>query len=221
MTPTPVELDPEMSTIVAYDLIAGPLARDEYRCPFFVDDKLLAAREPMTEDPRALDLGCGTGRLIPILREIGIHRVVGIDASREFLRIARENHPRSDFRMGNILSLREAVGEERFDAFFAIASLMHIERKNMPRAAASIREVLTTGAIGFISTHRGSDEIRIDARVFDQETGSVPEGHYILRVSWEREALGACFEKAGFSVIGPPFVNYQDQHMVYLIVRAI
>jgi SAM-dependent methyltransferase len=46
----------------------------------------------------AIDFGCGTGRSTRFLRSLGFH-VIGIDISKEMVRLAKEKDPTGDYRL--------------------------------------------------------------------------------------------------------------------------
>lgn len=172
----------------------------------------------MDKDPRTLDLGCGSGRLIPVLGELGITRVVGVDFSEGLIRIAKARYPECDFRTGNILRLKDVVGEEKFDAFWAVASLMHILPEKYQQAVNNIREVVRVGAIGFITTPYGNGESLLDAHGLDVVGGTIPKEQYIFRNLWDFDALRAHFTLGGFRIVTPSF---HDSCMIYMTVQAI
>jgi len=72
---------------------------------------ILAEIGPMA-DASVLDFGCGTGRLLDVLRaSVGFHgRYTGYDVSEELLRIARGKHPDAAFERRDIFA--EGVGGE-------------------------------------------------------------------------------------------------------------
>jgi ubiquinone/menaquinone biosynthesis C-methylase UbiE len=51
--------------------------------------------------PRVLEVGCGTGRWLSLLRELGARVVAGLDASAEMLAQARTRLPSADLRVGS------------------------------------------------------------------------------------------------------------------------
>lgn len=68
---------------------------------------------------RILDLGCGTGTLTHEISSSGA-RVVGVDSSTEMIGQARQNYPKLEFRLGDVLTFRDP---EPFDAVFSNAVL--------------------------------------------------------------------------------------------------
>jgi SAM-dependent methyltransferase len=88
---------------------------------------------------RALDLPCGTGRLVPLLRERGIG-AAGADISLEMMRVARR-------KFGPTPPLfqcsAEAIpcGDGAVDGVFAIRFLFHLDRAGRRRVLAEMRRV--------------------------------------------------------------------------------
>lgn len=85
-------------------------------------DQILAGLPPHA---KVLDLGCGTGQ--PIAQHIVERgfRVVGVDQSREMLKIARSLVPTAEFICADMVALEFT---EKFAAIVAWDSLFHIER---------------------------------------------------------------------------------------------
>jgi SAM-dependent methyltransferase len=82
---------------------------------------------------RCLDLGCGTGVRAPDVRDLG-WSVVGIDISREQLRIARRSHRLPAVACAD--AARLPVGSSTFDALVSFAT-----HTDMDDWAAVVREV--------------------------------------------------------------------------------
>ena len=206
-TATPPRSEWESMTIAAFDKAAPVIAEIEQRNPLFVDDRLWSLWQKMRDNPRVLDIGCGYGRFIPLLEALGGGRYVGIDASESMIALARKQHPTHDFRVGNVLSLRDAVGEDRFDGFIAITTLMHLLPEHFSLAVANIRGVMERGGIGLVSvpcSHLRNEELLLDARNLDTKGGRVPEGCLMLRVHWNPQVLVESFTSGGFELIGEP-----------------
>lgn len=99
---------------------------------------LLELLEPRAGE-RILDLGCGTGNLTAKIAESGAH-VIGIDASPEMIKQARQNYPRIEFHLADVCDFR---GDEPFDAVFSNAALHWIQPPE--RAVRTIADVLHPG----------------------------------------------------------------------------
>ena len=102
---------------------------------------------------RILDLGCGTGHLTAQIAESGAE-VVGIDSSKDMVRVASENFPHLRFEVADARSL-PFKGE--FDAVFSNA-VLHWVRP--PEAVVeSVRRALKPGG-RFVAEFGGENNIR-------------------------------------------------------------
>jgi SAM-dependent methyltransferase len=80
--------------------------------------------------PRILDLGCGPGHESMRLSSLGAE-VVGVDFSRESIKIARERNPNCIFILKNYFDLDEKIG--LFDGIFSSGSIIHVSHKKLPK----------------------------------------------------------------------------------------
>jgi len=112
-----------------------------------------------------LDLGCGTGDPITAYMAGRGFRVIGVDASRAMLDIARERFPTGDWRHGD---MRELDLVERFDGILGWNSFFHLmpdeQRAVLPRLAAHMNPgaalMLTVGPeAGEVVGHVGDDAV--------------------------------------------------------------
>ena len=125
-------------------------------------DRFLEGVEP---GRRVLDLGCGTGDPMAAHMSARGLRVVGLDASRPMLEIARRRYPEGDWREGDMRALDLP---ERFDAVLAWDSFFHLtpaeQRRVLPRIAAHMTEgaplMLTVGPrAGEVVGHVGGEPV--------------------------------------------------------------
>lgn len=111
-------------------------------------------RERFPRDPKILDLGCGSGRLVDALRETfgeGFS-YLGADVSKPLLDIARSEFPDRDFVFGNMANVSEIFANAPvtppFDAVFAIASFHHLlSRDERARSLRGMAKVLPPGGM--------------------------------------------------------------------------
>jgi len=75
---------------------------------------------------KILDLGCGSGRLLEILKDRNIS-YFGIDGSENLIEIAKRNYPDFKFQVTDVLSL--PFPNNFFDKIFSIRVLMHVPSK--------------------------------------------------------------------------------------------
>lgn len=124
------------STQRGYDLLAPKFDFTPFRTP----DAILAGVAKLLGPPQsiddALDVCCGTGAVIEILRPLCRRRVVGIDFSRGMLDVARQRFPnepdkaRVEFVQRDVLDMDF---REEFDLAVTLGSNGHILLKDEPR----------------------------------------------------------------------------------------
>lgn len=106
----------------------------------------------ITPDDFILDLGCGDGLNIKILKQMGINNIVGIDISRYLLKLAKKNNPDVKFFLGSADKLPFKNG--KFDIVLADSVFHHLI--DYPKSIDEIRRVLKKGGrLGFIDPHSG------------------------------------------------------------------
>jgi len=91
------------------------------------------------EGEKALDMGCGTGRLYEIFKDKNID-YIGVDFSENLIAKAKEEHG-DHFKIADILSL--PFSSDYFDSIWSIAVFHHIPSKKLRmRALSEIKRVL-------------------------------------------------------------------------------
>jgi ubiquinone/menaquinone biosynthesis C-methylase UbiE len=160
------------STQRGYDLLAPKFDLTPFRTPDEVLDGLAKFLGPPRSIDAALDVCCGTGAAIRILRPLvklsddttsgqrhgGRFRqgVVGIDFSRGMLDVARRKFPNRageapvELVQGDVL---EMDFREVFDVAITVGSLGHILQRDEPRFVASVAAALKPrGRFVFLTT---------------------------------------------------------------------
>lgn len=103
---------------------------------------------------RILDLGCGPGRDLKTLRDLG-HVGVGLEGLPRFAAMAREASGcevlEQDF-------LRLDLPAADFDGIFANASLFHVPTQELPRVLLELRAALRPRGVLFCSNPHGGNE---------------------------------------------------------------
>lgn len=155
---------------------------------------LLAGREA----GRVLDLGCGTGALLPLLGAwgAGVRRYTGVDLSPEMLRVAAGKATAAGFPAGFAAASADALPfrEAAFDTVLSASSLHYWAR---PEAAlAEARRVLRPGGrLLLVDWSQGPAAMRLlDAWLRVRSLGR--SHHRVLTAAEARALLGG----AGFRV---------------------
>lgn len=98
-----------------------------------------------------IDVGCGTGRFIPLLLPLGITNYHGVDPSEKSVEYCQRTFPEHSFAVGELRTIGEEYPDQ-FSGFILTAVLMHVPPKELGRAIASLRASLKKGAHGLVST---------------------------------------------------------------------
>ena len=86
-----------------------------------------------------LDLGCGNGRLLELLKEYQIN-YLGIDYSKKLIEEAKQDWQNFNFVVGDILDLNL---KEKYDLVFLVATLHHIpSQKLREKVLINVKSVL-------------------------------------------------------------------------------
>jgi SAM-dependent methyltransferase len=136
------------STERGYDLLAPKFDYTPFRTPQEILDAAGAQLQPLAPFGSALDLCCGTGAGLRMLRPLCRDRVVGLDMSRGMLDVCRQHvadAPGSaavELVRGNALAL--PFGPV-FDLVVSFGAFGHILRRDEPRFVAEVFRVLRPG----------------------------------------------------------------------------
>lgn len=145
------------STERGYDLLAPKFDYTPFRTPDEILDELAKYLGPPRSIDAALDVCCGTGAAIRILKPLCSNRVVGIDFSQGMLDEARRQFPNEpgeppvEFVRGDVLDMQF---REEFDLAVTVGSLGHILPKDEPRFVERIAAALKPGGrFAFVTCH--------------------------------------------------------------------
>ena len=110
---------------------------------------------------KLLEIGVGGGKEARLLIKKG-YDYVGVDASIGILEVAKQYLPANTALY--VASLHELPFEDNlFDGFWTAATLLHIPKDRINDALQSIKRVIKTGGVGFISLREGVGEGLDDA----------------------------------------------------------
>jgi tRNA (uracil-5-)-methyltransferase TRM9 len=162
-----------------YDAIAEHFARTR-AYPWPETETFCADRQVGT----ALDVGCGNGRNAEVLVEHA-ERVVGVDASRNLLALARERVPEGSFLQGD--ASRLPLVDDAVDLAVYVATLHHLPERGLRRRSLDeLARVLSPGGEALVSAWSTTHD-RFDAPA-DAEVGfdthvdwTLPDGETVPR----------------------------------------
>ena len=149
------ERESERITRETYDAAAEDWARDQSDPEFW--RKEFEAFHSILPKGKILDIGCAYGRDYPMFRDAG-YDYVGLDFSSAFLANMQEDFPEANLINGNMRAIPGIFREDLFDGFWAVASLLHIEKSDVRDVLKGIRQVVRPDGIGFISLKQGEGE---------------------------------------------------------------
>ncbi len=131
--------------ISTYDLIAEEYAAEaETRVSIIERDNFLNLIQP---PGKLLDVGCASGKDGAYFQSLGFD-VIGIDLSAELLKQAQKYHPELKTKLMDMRKLDFA--DKTFDAIWAHASLLHLERKDLLPTIKEFYRVMKKNGICYI-----------------------------------------------------------------------
>lgn len=104
---------------------------------------------------RVLDVGCGTGKDVQVLRSRG-YMAEGVDISEEMIGWARSNVG-DFFRNVDLRDIRP-IEAERFEGIISLAVLQHIHRSDIHLALRNMSSLLCDGGTMYLLTKQGEGE---------------------------------------------------------------
>jgi len=161
---------------------------------------------PKNEPIHLLDAGCANGRDVGYFLKQG-YEVTGIDLCEPFLKLAKLEYPQVKFLKMDLRNL--TFKDSSFNAIWAMASLLHIPKQELPSTLQGFYRVLKPNGIFLVSVMEGSfDSLRENAKL------NWPARHFS---DYQRDELRTLLEQAGFKVLrlslkptswGPLWLNF-------------
>jgi ubiquinone/menaquinone biosynthesis C-methylase UbiE len=148
------------STEHGYDLLAAKFDYTPYRTPEEVLQVVKGELEQYKPVSRVLDIACGTGAGMKMLRPLCSDSVVGIDLSGGMLNVARgkseaeEGRATLEFVRGEMFNM---PFKAEFDMAITLSSLGHVMKKDRSRFIKRVAGVLRPGGrFVFVTAHMPS-----------------------------------------------------------------
>lgn len=163
---------------------------------------LLPKNEPIV----LLDAGCANGRDVGYFLKQG-YQVTGIDLCDPFLKLAKQDYPEVTFLK---MDFRQLTFKDRsFNAIWAMASLLHIPKEEIPDTLKGFYRILKPKGIFLVSVMEGSfNSLRENPKL------NWPERHFS---DFQRNELQSLLKDAGFKILrlslkptswGPLWLNF-------------
>tara|TARA_Y100000310_G_scaffold332936_1_gene409494 strand:+ start:627 stop:1238 length:612 start_codon:yes stop_codon:yes gene_type:complete len=146
--------------------------------------------ESFLSGKKILDVGCGPGRDSGYFTDDGFD-VTGVDASEEFIKIAKKEVKGVKFKVMDFRKLDFKANS--FDGIWAMASLVHIDRKDILKVLKGFYKVLSSKGILYISVREGEGDEEIRQERYSNE----PRHFFYFKENEFKEYL----EKAGFTIL--------------------
>lgn len=120
--------------------------------------KRIVKEIPLKKGMEVLDVGCGRGELVFWAARRGAKRVVGIDYSRDAVKLAREAHKsyspkirkKTEFKIMDAKSLK--FEDEAFDCVFLSEVIEHLYLEEQDKVFAEISRILKKNGFVFVHT---------------------------------------------------------------------
>ncbi|HZG58192.1 GTP-binding protein [Paenibacillus sp.] len=176
----------------SYDRYAEERDTDELQGWKTVErDRFLAALRAEGAET-LLEVGAGPGRDSVFFREAGL-AVTAVDLSPEMVRRCREKG--LDALVMDMADLRFPDGS--FDAVYALNSLLHIPKAELPDVLAGIRRVLKPGGLFYMGVYGGVDS----EGVWEQDEYEPKRFFAMYADEPMRDVVGRAFEIVHFGVV--------------------
>jgi SAM-dependent methyltransferase len=127
-----------------YDLLAPKFDRTPFRTPDGVLDATADALRPLVPFGRGLDLCCGTGAGLRVLRPLCTRQVTGVDFSAGMLARARSAYPGAGWVRADARALPFAGA---FDLAVSFGALGHFLPAERPALFAGVHRALRPGGV--------------------------------------------------------------------------
>lgn len=191
-------MDPLEVTIAAYDATVDQYTENVVALHHREEAKRFLRLVPTNNSSNAtiLDEGCGSGRDAKIFSGL-CYKVTGIDMSMNMLRRARRDCPAAIFQRMDMRRL--AFADYTFDGVWSVASLLHLEKSDVPKSLSESFRVLRPRGIIYIAVKLGNgQELKIDPRYQVTKFYS-----YFQPEELEQEVKSAGFDFLGLKVEKP------------------
>ncbi len=176
--------------------------------------RYLATRNETSD--RVLDYGCGSGRFLPLLQDLGRGPVVGFDVTRSVLEEVAARHLDAEIVAGSG-AFPTPLPDAAFDLTMSSEVIEHVEEQTA--FAADLARVTKPGGLLLLTTPNARFEVRYKAGT----RGLQPIENWLDKRTLERLLDDAGFEILESSTTGAHWANmpYQRIALYRLIKRSL
>lgn len=157
-----------------------------------------------THKNKALDVGCGSGRISALLLDSGFN-VTGIDISTSLLGYARENNPKICFIEADIC---EWLTQDSYDLIIAWDSIFHVPYSLQKEVIVKLCNFLTKGGVIIFSVGGVDGEITGEMQGQQFYYSSLTEINYLT-----------ILKDCGCKCILMEQDQYPEQHVVFIAAK--
>lgn len=117
---------------------------------------------------KVLELGCGNGKDAEyIISKVGRNNYIGIDASKELIKLAKKRVKDGKFHVKDMRSV--SYETEQFGIILSFSSILHVKYEEMVKILEKCHKWLKTGGILYISTKYGQYREEIVSKLGDEK----------------------------------------------------
>ncbi len=140
-------------TIDSYNRIAKQYTKENSENNIWLEE--FALFKKLIHGTRVLEVGCGGGRDAKLFLK-NKFEYIGIDGSKSFLKVAKENNPKGNFRLMDFYDLDFNL--KSFDGVWSVATLLHIPKRRILKILKKINKLLRKNGVAVFSVKEGKGE---------------------------------------------------------------
>ena len=166
--------------------------------PFY--ENVIRQYFPKDKKVRIIDIGCGYGAFVSLMKEFGYHLTSGIDVSSEMINVSKRLKIQ-DIHQEDIMHFLRKCKDESFDVITAIDIIEHFSKQELFELLSQINRIIKKD--GRLITHQPNAE-----GVFGN---SILYGDYTHELSFTRQSIDQILQANGFLNIN----SFEDKPLRY------
>ena len=170
---------------------------------------LESCKELVGDNARVLDLGCNAGYETRRMKNIGLNPV-GLDFSSKSIEIAKDKNNDIEFYCDNMLNDLTYLG--KFDGVIAIASIIHIDEKDLELCFKRIYDILNDNGYLFMVLRKEEGKLSTSYQTVDNVDYDREVYGYSKKLLEEKMNNNFKFIKEG---------DTHDEHWVYYYYQKL